>query len=79
MQNDIHDTSQPLLISPIAYEKMRTSSSNSSIFGDDSNRRISNNDEINCTTKLTCSIDGYKRKKSASLNSPANSGRKKKV
>ncbi len=46
-----------------------------------SNRRISNDDEIDCTTKLTCTVttnEGFRRKKSASLNSPANSGRKNK-
>jgi hypothetical protein len=46
-----------------------------------SNRRISNGDELDCTTKLTCTVtnnEGFRRKKSASLNSPANSGMKKK-
>jgi hypothetical protein len=45
------------------------------------NRRISNGDETDCTTKLTCTVttnDGFRRKKSASLNSPANSGKKRK-
>lgn len=44
------------------------------------NRRISNGDEADCTTKLTCTIthnEGFRRKKSASLNSPANSGTQK--
>jgi len=45
---------------------LRTSSSNSSII----------TDEIDCLTKSTCLTDGFRRKKSASLNSPANSGRK---
>jgi hypothetical protein len=46
-----------------------------------SNRRISNGDELDCTTKLTCTVtnnEGFRRKKSASLNSPANSGMKMK-
>jgi hypothetical protein len=77
MQNDINETNQSLLISsPISIEHIRTSSSNSSVLGDESSRRISNSDEIDCTTKLTCSIDGFRRKKSASLNSPANSGKR---
>ncbi|CAF4270441.1 unnamed protein product, partial [Rotaria magnacalcarata] len=40
------------------------------------NRRISNGDERDCTTKLTCAVansEVFRRKKSASLNSPANS------
>ena len=57
--------------------------SHNSLINDESqiNRRIFNNDEIDCTTKLTCMItnnDGFRRKKSASLNSPANSGNKTK-
>jgi len=63
MQNDINDTQQPLLISPILHENIRTSSSSSSIIGDETTRRISNSDEIDCTTKLTCVIDGFRRKK----------------
>ena len=58
------------------------SSSNSSLVDDDqqqqTNRRISHGDEIDCTTKLMCTVtnnEGYRRKKSASLNSPANSGK----
>ncbi len=41
-------------------------------------RKNSNGDEIDCTTKLTCTVttnEGFRRKKSASLNSPANSGK----
>ncbi|CAF0731184.1 unnamed protein product [Adineta steineri] len=61
-------------------------SSNSSLIDDDHhhqqqqqqiNRKISNGDDIDCTTKLTCTTvptnEGFRRKKSASLNSPANS------
>lgn len=46
-----------------------------------SNRKISNGDEIDYTTKLTCTVannEVFRRKKSASLNSPANSGKNKK-
>jgi len=63
MQNNLNDTTNQSLFN----ENLRTSSSNSSII----------TDEIDCTTKLTCAIDGFRRKKSSSLNSPANSGRKK--
>ncbi|UJR20662.1 hypothetical protein I4U23_023784 [Adineta vaga] len=73
MQNDITDMRQSLIRSPLLHETNRTSSSNSSIMGDESNRKISNSDELDCTTKLTCVTDGFRRKKSASLNSPANS------
>ncbi|UJR28980.1 hypothetical protein I4U23_010198 [Adineta vaga] len=54
-------------------------SSNSSLIDDEqqqSSRKISNGDETDCTTKLTCTVttnEGFRRKKSASLNSPANS------
>ncbi|CAF3358452.1 unnamed protein product [Rotaria socialis] len=53
-------------------------SSNSSLISDEPqmNRRISNGDELDCTTKLTCTVansEVFRRKKSASLNSPANS------
>lgn len=56
-------------------------SSTSSLLDDDQQltRRISNGDDIDCTTKLTCTIttnDGFRRKKSASLNSPANPGKR---
>lgn len=56
-----------------------TSSSNSSLVEDEQqgNRKISNGDHTDCTTKLTCTVthnEGIRRKKSASLNSPANSG-----
>lgn len=55
-----------------------TSSSNSSLIDDDqqTNQRNSHGDETDCTTKLTCTVTSnevYRRKKSASLNSPANS------
>jgi hypothetical protein len=56
-------------------------SSNSSLIDEEQqqlNRKNSNGDEIDCTTKLTCTIttnEGFRRKKSASLNSPANSGK----
>ncbi|CAF1159361.1 unnamed protein product [Adineta steineri] len=73
MQNDMIDTRQSLLRSPVLHETIRTPSSCSSIGGDESTRKISNSDEMECTIKLSCSIDGYHRKKSASLNSPANS------
>lgn len=55
-------------------------SSNSSLIDDEQqqgNRKISNGDQTDCTTKLTCTVtnhEGIRRKKSASLNSPANSG-----
>jgi hypothetical protein len=63
------------------YQMSGPTSSSSSLLDDDHQltRRISNGDEIDCTTKLTCTIttnDGFRRKKSASLNSPANSGRR---
>lgn len=74
MQNDMNDTRQSILRSPTLHENIRTSSSSSSVTGDETTRRISNSDETDCTTKLTCTIDGFRRKKSASLNSPANSG-----
>ena len=56
-------------------------SSNSSLLDEEqqSSRKISHGDEIDCTTKLTCTVlntDGFRRRKSASLNSPANSGRR---
>ncbi|CAF0883977.1 unnamed protein product [Adineta ricciae] len=73
MQNDLTDTRQSFLRSPILHETIRTSSSNNSIIGDESSRKISTSEEVDCTTKLTCSTDGFRRKKSASLNSPANS------
>jgi len=61
MQNNLNDTNQLYL-----HDNIRlSSSSNSSIITDD----------IDCTTKLTCLTDGFRRKKSASLNSPANSGK----
>ncbi|CAF2575947.1 unnamed protein product [Rotaria sp. Silwood2] len=52
--------------------------SNNSLVNDEPqiNRRISNGDDVDCTTKLTCTVthnEGFRRKKSASLNSPANS------
>lgn len=75
MQNDVTDTRQSFLRSPILHETIRTSSSSSSIVGEESSRKISNSEEVDCTTKLTCSTDGFRRKKSASLNSPANSGK----
>jgi hypothetical protein len=74
MQNDLNDSHHTISISPILHENIRTSSSCSSIVGEGMSRRISNSDETDCTTKLTCPIDGFRRKKSASLNSPANSG-----
>lgn len=57
-----------------------TASSNSSLIDDEHQniRRISNGDELECTTKLTCAVnsnDGFRRRKSASLNSPASSGK----
>jgi hypothetical protein len=62
------------------YHTSGPTSSNSSLVDDEqqqqSNPRISNVDEIDCTTKLTCTVtanEGFRRKKSASLNSPANS------
>ncbi len=65
------------------YQTSGPASSNSSLIDDEqqqqSNRKISNGDEIDCTTKLTCTVatnEGFRRKKSASLNSPANSGMK---
>ncbi len=73
---DINNTRHSPLISPILPESIRTISSNSSITGDESSGRISNGDEIDCVTKLNCPLDGFRRKKSASLNSPANSGMK---
>ncbi|CAF1674593.1 unnamed protein product, partial [Adineta ricciae] len=55
-------------------------SSNSSLIDDEqqqSSRKVSNGDETDYTTKLTCTVpttnEGFRRKKSASLNSPANS------
>ena len=65
-----------LVFSPVYHEKMRTSSSNSSIGTNGTTRTHSNSDEVDCTIKLTCAIDGLRRKKSASLNSPANSGKR---
>jgi hypothetical protein len=64
------------------YQTSGPASSNSSLIDDEqqSNRKISNGDEIDCTTKLTCTVttnEGFRRKKSASLNSPANSGTEK--
>lgn len=60
-------------------------SSNSSLIDDEQqqqlSRKISNGDDTDCTTKLTCTVttnDGFRRKKSASLNSPANSGKNEK-
>ncbi|CAF0777903.1 unnamed protein product [Rotaria sordida] len=52
-------------------------SSNNSLVNDEPqiNRRIPNGDDVDCTTKLTCTVthnEGFRRKKSASLNSPAN-------
>lgn len=54
-------------------------SSNNSLIEDEQqgNRKISNGDQMDYTTKLTCTVstnEGFRRKKSASLNSPANSG-----
>jgi hypothetical protein len=60
MENNLNDTNQLYL-----HDNIRLSSSNSSII----------TDEIDCTSKLTCLTDGFRRKKSASLNSPANSGK----
>lgn len=53
-----------------------TTSSNSSLLEDEFhvNRRISHGDELDCTTKLTCTVntnDIHRRRKSVSLNSPA--------
>lgn len=53
--------------------------SNNSLADDEQqgNRKISNGDQMDYTTKLTCTVstnEGFRRKKSASLNSPANSG-----
>ncbi len=74
MRNDLNYNRQPILISPIIHEHVRTSSSTcSSIISDEISRRVSNSDETDCTTKLTCTIDSFRRKKSSSLNSPANS------
>lgn len=76
MQGDVVDSRQSLLRSPTLPETVRTSSSNSSMLNDDdSSRKVSNSDEIDCTVKLVYTTDGFRRKKSASLNSPANSGR----
>jgi hypothetical protein len=64
------------------HQTSGATSSNSSLIDDEQqiNQRISNGDETDCTTKLTCTVttnEGFRRKKSASLNSPANSGKKK--
>ena len=63
------------------FSATTTTSSNSSLLDDEQPiRRISHGDDIDCTTKLTCTVnttDGYRRRKSASLNSPANSGKTK--
>ena len=75
MQNDVSDVNYLSLFSPISHGKLRTSSSNSSIVTHQTTRTDSNSDEIDCTSKLTCAVDGLRRKKSASLNSPANSGK----
>ncbi|CAF2409246.1 unnamed protein product [Rotaria sp. Silwood2] len=69
MQNDLHETRQ----SPILNEDIRTSISSNSIYSNESTRKISNSDENDCTTKVTCPTNSFKRKKSASLNSAANS------
>lgn len=74
--SDHHHSPHALLFSPVYHEKMRTSSSNSSIGTNGTTRTHSNSDEVDCTIKLTCTIDGLRRKKSASLNSPANSGKR---
>lgn len=71
MQNDLKHFSSQLVDSAIDFRsKLRTSSSNSSI---GTRRTNSNSDEIDLPLKISCSIDGLRRKKSASLNSPANS------
>lgn len=70
MQNDLKETSFTLVDSFEHREKLRTSSSNSSI---GTRRTHSNSEEIQCPLKISCSVDGLRRKKSASLNSPANS------
>ena len=71
MQNDLKHFSTQLVDSTIDFRsKLRTSSSNSSI---GTRRTNSNSDEIDLPLKISCSIDGLRRKKSASLNSPANS------
>ncbi|CAF2979064.1 unnamed protein product [Rotaria sp. Silwood2] len=69
MQNDLHETRQ----SPILNEDIRTSISSNSIYSNESTRKISNSDENDCTTKVTYPTNSFKRKKSASLNSAANS------
>ncbi|CAF3420041.1 unnamed protein product [Rotaria sp. Silwood1] len=71
MQNDIYETRQ----SPILNENIRTSISSNSINSNESTRKVSNSDENDSTTKLSCSTSYIKRKKSASLNSTANSGK----
>ena len=64
MQNDLNYNRQPILLSPIIHD---------SIISDEMNQGVSISDETDCTTELTCTIDSFRRKKSSSLNSPANS------
>lgn len=75
MRNDIYDRQSSLSISPILDETIRKSTSNSSILGDDPRRKSSNMDENDSRTQLSQTIDGFRRKKSASLNSTVNSGK----
>ncbi|CAF3706067.1 unnamed protein product [Rotaria sordida] len=69
MQNDFHEISQSLILN----ENIRISTSNNSINSNESIRKILNSDEIDYTTKFICPTNSFKRKKSASLNSTANS------
>jgi hypothetical protein len=75
MRNDLHETDSSFVGSHERYEKMRTSSSNSSIVTHANARTHSNSDDVDCPVKLTYPFDGLRRKKSASLNSPANAGK----
>lgn len=76
MQDFIYEPRLSLLASPTLNETIRTSNSNHSICSDPSLRKDSNSDTNDCTTKLTCLTNSFKRKKSSSLNSPPNSGKK---
>ena len=64
------------------YLLSKLTSCNNSLINDESqtDRPVSNTDKIDCITKSKCMIttnEGFRRKKSASLNSPANSGNKR--